>query len=308
MRALPPTGLAVGGAGAPDASGAPDSAQLRLFQEDMFEGIARLPDGSVDLIVADPPYGLGKDYGNDSDLLSGQAYLDWSERWMDAVVPKLAPKGTLYLFCTWQYSPELFVMLKRRLTMINEIIWDRRVPSMGGTTRKFSSVHDNIGFFARARDYYFDLDPVRIPYDPETKKARSRPRFEGKKWLEVGYNPKDLWSVSRIHRQDPERANHPTQKPLEIVERMVLSSCPPGGLVLDPFAGSGTTAVACLRHGRRFAGYEINPEYVQVACGRVSAAAAALAVTNAAAEPAATPTLAAANDDVSPAPRPHLIP
>jgi len=283
-------------------------ASAYLFEEDVLEGIRRLPDGSVDLIVADPPYGLGKDYGNDSDLLSGQEYLDWSERWMNAVVPKLAPKGTLYLFCTWQYSPELFVMLKRRLTMINEIIWDRRVPSMGGTTRKFSSVHDNIGFFARARDYYFDLDPVRIPYDPETKKARSRPRFEGKKWLEVGYNPKDLWSVSRIHRQDPERANHPTQKPLEIVERMVLSSCPPGGLVLDPFAGSGTTAVACLRHGRRFAGFEINPEYVQVACDRVSAAAAALAVTNAAAEPAATPTLAAANDDVSPAPRPHLIP
>ncbi|WP_373378128.1 site-specific DNA-methyltransferase [Cupriavidus nantongensis] len=309
MRALPPTGLAVGGAGAPDASGAPDSAPLRLFQEDMFAGIARLPDGSVDLIVADPPYGLGKDYGNDSDLLSGQAYLDWSERWMDAVVPKLAPRGTLYLFCTWQYSPELFVMLKRRLTMINEIIWDRRVPSMGGTTRKFSSVHDNIGFFARARDYYFDLDPVRIPYDPETKKARSRPRFEGKKWLEVGYNPKDLWSVSRIHRQDPERANHPTQKPLEIVERMVLSSCPPGGLVLDPFAGSGTTAVACLRHGRRFVGYEINPEYVQVACGRVAAAAEAMpALEPDGAASLATPTLAAANDDVSPATRPHLIP
>src|SRR5262249_13429956 len=156
---------------------------------DMLEGLARIPDGSIDLVVADPPYGLGKDYGNDSDRLSGQAYLDWSVRWMDAVVPKISPRGSLYLFCTWQYSPELFVMLKQRMTMINEIIWDRRVPSMGGTTRKFSSVHDNIGFFARQRDYYFDLDPVRIPYDAETKKARSRPRFEGKKWLEVGYNP-----------------------------------------------------------------------------------------------------------------------
>ncbi|CAG9171656.1 Modification methylase RsrI [Cupriavidus laharis] len=304
MRALPPSvpaELALGGAS--DLPGAPDAPTLQLFQEDMFEGIARLPDGSVDLVVADPPYGLGKDYGNDSDLLSGQAYLEWSERWMDAVCPKLAPKGTLYLFCTWQYSPELFVMLKRRLTMINEIIWDRRVPSMGGTTRKFSSVHDNIGFFARARDYYFDLDPVRIPYDPETKKARSRPRFEGKKWLEVGYNPKDLWSISRIHRQDPERANHPTQKPLEIVERMVLSSCPPGGLVLDPFAGSGTTAVACLRHGRRFVGFEINPEYVEVARGRVDAAvqlARSVADRN--------PTSAAANDEESSAQLPHLIP
>lgn len=275
-----------------------DTADLRLHQEDMLEGLARIPDGSIDLVVADPPYGLGKDYGNDSDRLSGQAYLDWSVRWMDAVVPKIAPRGSLYLFCTWQYSPELFVMLKQRMTMINEIIWDRRVPSMGGTTRKFSSVHDNIGFFARQRDYYFDLDPVRIPYDAETKKARSRPRFEGKKWLEVGYNPKDLWSVPRIHRQDPERAAHPTQKPLEIVERMVLSSCPPGGLVLDPFAGSGTTAVACLRHGRRFVGFEINPTYIEVARQRVGATQPALAAPAAPAGMATTNDIPAANDEL----------
>nr|WP_244214526.1 site-specific DNA-methyltransferase [Cupriavidus plantarum] len=278
----------------------------------MLEGLARIPDGSIDLVVADPPYGLGKDYGNDSDLLSGQAYLDWSVRWMDALIPKIAPRGSLYLFCTWQYSPELFVMLKQRMTMINEIIWDRRVPSMGGTTRKYSSVHDNIGFFARQRDYYFDLDPVRIPYDAETKKARSRPRFEGKKWLEVGYNPKDLWSVPRIHRQDPERADHPTQKPLEIVERMVLASCPPGGIVLDPFSGSGTTAVACLRHGRRFVGFEINATYIDVARQRVTATQPALAeiadsaeTASAAADAAqgaqadASNTTDAANDDVA---------
>ncbi|WP_454764504.1 DNA-methyltransferase [Cupriavidus campinensis] len=273
-----------------------DSPALRLYQEDVLEGIAKIPDGAIDLVVADPPYGLGKDYGNDSDRLSGQAYLEWSERWMNAIVPKIAPRGSLYLFCTWQYSPELFVMLKQRLTMINEIIWDRRVPSMGGTTRKYSSVHDNIGFFARQRDYYFDLDPVRIPYDAETKKARSRPRFEGKKWLEVGYNPKDLWSVSRIHRQDPERADHPTQKPLEIVERMVLSSCPPGGLVLDPFTGSGTTAVACVRHGRRFVGFEMNPEYANLVRQRVEAAMPLVTPAVADPVPAAVP---AANDDAA---------
>jgi len=273
-----------------------DSSALRLYQEDVLEGISKIPDGSIDLVVADPPYGLGKDYGNDSDRLSGQAYLEWSERWMDAIVPKIAPRGSLYLFCTWQYSPELFVMLKQRLTMINEIIWDRRVPSMGGTTRKFSSVHDNIGFFARQRDYYFDLDPVRIPYDAETKKARSRPRFEGKKWLEVGYNPKDLWSVSRIHRQDPERADHPTQKPLEIVERMVLSSCPPGGLVLDPFTGSGTTAVACVRHGRRFVGYEMNPEYAELVRQRVEAA---IPLVTPAVPDSAQSAAPAANDDAA---------
>jgi site-specific DNA-methyltransferase (adenine-specific) len=147
------------------------------------------------------------------------------------------------------------------MLMVNEIIWDRKVPSMGGSTRKFSSVHDTIGLFAKSRDYYFDVDSVRIPYDPETKRARTRSIFVGKKWLEVGYNPKDLWSVTRLHRQDPERADHPTQKPLEIIERMVLASSPPEGMVLDPFMGSGTTAVAAVKHGRRFAGFEINPEY-----------------------------------------------
>src|SRR5262249_21219713 len=145
------------------------------------------------------------------------------------------PTASLYVFLSWQHSPEVFSLLKTRMSMINEIIWDRRVPSMGGSTRKFSSVHDNIGLFAISKDYYFDLDSVRIPYDAETKTARTRFIFVGKKWLEVGYNPKDLWSVPRIHAQDPEREEHPTQKPLEIVERMVLASSPPGGLVLDPF-------------------------------------------------------------------------
>jgi hypothetical protein len=113
------------------------------------------------------------------------------------------------------------VFLKRRLTMVNEIVWDRRVPSMGGTVRRYTSVHDNIGYFAVSKDYFFDLDPIRIPYDAVTKKARSRKLFEGSKWLELGYNPKDVWSVSRLHRQHAERVDHPTQKPLEIIERMV---------------------------------------------------------------------------------------
>lgn len=247
-------------------------AGIRLLNRDFLTEAASLPDASIDLIVADPPYGLGKDYGNDSDMRSGEEFLVWTRQWLELAVPKLKPTGSLYIFCTWQYAPEIFCFLKTKLTMVNEIIWDRRVPSMGGTTRRFTSVHDNIGYFAVSRDYYFDLDPVRIPYDAATKKARSRKLFEGSKWLELGYNPKDVWSVSRLHRQHAERVDHPTQKPLEIVERMVLASCPPGGRVLDPFMGSGTTAVACARHGREFVGYEINESYCAIARERVSAA------------------------------------
>jgi len=283
MPATAPVGDGADVAEAPQGAQPPAAALptvpdgIRLFNRDFLTDAANLPDASIDLIVADPPYGLGKDYGNDSDMRSGEDFLGWTREWLDLAIPKLKPTGSLYVFCTWQYAPEIFVYLKSKLTMINEIVWDRRVPSMGGTTRRFTSVHDNIGFFAVSKDYYFDLDPVRIPYDAATKKARSRKLFEGSKWLELGYNPKDVWSVSRLHRQHAERVDHPTQKPLEIVERMVLASCPPGGRVLDPFMGSGTTAVACARQRREFVGYEINESYCAIARERVSAAAEATA-------------------------------
>ena len=240
-----------------------------LYNEDFLAGAGRVADGSVDLVIADPPYGLGKDYGNDSDKLQPGAFLEWTAEWVDAVLPKLKETGSLYIFTTWRYSPEIFAFLKTRMVMVNEIIWDRKVPSMGGTTRRFSSVHDTIGFFAKAGNYYFDLDAVRIPYDAVTKKARTRERFVGKKWLEVGCNPKDVWRVSRLHRQHREREAHPTQKPLEIIERMVKSSCPEQGLVLDPFAGSGTTVAACCQNGRQCVAYEISSEYCELIARRI---------------------------------------
>lgn len=247
-----------------------------LYNEDFLAGACRVPDGSVDLVIADPPYSLGKDYGNDSDRKPPAEFLEWTQAWLDAVIPKIKATGSLYIFTTWRFAPEIFSYLKTRMAMVNEIIWDRKVPSMGGSTRRFSSVHDTIGFFAKTRDYYFDLDAVRIPYDAETKKARTRSIFVGKKWLEVGYNPKDVWSVSRLHRLHHEREDHPTQKPLEIIERMVLSSCPEKGLILDPFAGSGTTVAASLKHNRRCIAFEISSDYCGLIRDRISRQSAQL--------------------------------
>lgn len=241
----------------------------KIIVADSIKAMKKLPEESVDLIVADPPYALGKDFGNSSDNMSPEDFMIWTKEWTDAAIRLLKPTGSLFIFCTWQYSPEIFTLLKQNLIMVNEIIWDRRVPSMGGTTRRFTSVHDNIGFFAKTSKYFFDIDPVRIPYDEETKKARSRSIFVGSKWLEVGFNPKDLWSVSRLHRLHSEREDHPTQKPLEIIERIVLSSSPPNGVVLDPFVGTGTTIEACVRHGRNYIGYDLNSKYVEISKARI---------------------------------------
>ena len=245
-----------------------------IYNEDFLSGVDCVQDGSVDLVIADPPYCLGKDYGNASDMMQPDEFLEWTQAWVDVVIPKLKESGSLYIFTTWRFSPEIFSFLKTRMTMANEIIWDRKVPSMGGTTRRFSSVHDTIGFFVKSKKYFFDIDAVRIPYDAETKKARTRSIFVGKKWLEVGYNPKDVWSVSRLHRLHREREDHPTQKPLEIIERMVKSSCPEGGVVLDPFAGSGTTVEACYKNGRQCIAFEISPYYCQLMRQRIARLAA----------------------------------
>jgi site-specific DNA-methyltransferase (adenine-specific) len=237
---------------------------FELYNEDYLTGVNRIADNSIDVIIADPPYGLGKDYGNDSDKRKSKELVKWTEEWLSLSLPKLKETGSLYIFATWQNSPEIFCFLKQHLIMKNEIIWDRRVPSMGGSTRSYSSVHDNIGFFVKNKNYYFDLDSIRVPYDEETKKARSRSIFVGKKWLEMGYNPKDIWSISRLHRIHSERENHPTQKPLEVIERMIKASCPENGIVLDPFAGSGSTLEAANRNNRRAIGFEINPDYCEI--------------------------------------------
>ena len=97
----------------------------RILNEDALEGISKISDGSLDLIVADPPYCLGKDYGNDSDKLDPEKYLEWSKQWIDAVIPKLKSIGSFYIFLTWRFSPEIFCYIKKKLIMLNEIIWDR---------------------------------------------------------------------------------------------------------------------------------------------------------------------------------------
>ena len=108
------------------------SLLIRVLNEDAIKGIARLPDASVDLVVADPPYGLGKDYGNDSDKLDPEEYLAWSKLWIDAVIPKLKPAGSFYIFLTWRYSPEIFCYLKKKLIMVNEIILGQKSSEHGG--------------------------------------------------------------------------------------------------------------------------------------------------------------------------------
>ena len=128
-----------------------------------------------------------------------------------------------------------------------------------GKTKGFSPRHDDILVFNKGKNFTFNLDDIRVPQ----KFYRERNNMRGA-------NPGDVWQFSHVHYSNPNRQNHPTQKPEGIIERIVLASSNKGDIVLDPFSGSGTTLRVCQQLGRKAIGFELNPEYVAMTEQRLS--------------------------------------
>lgn len=206
---------------------------------------------SVDLIIADPPYNLGKDYGNNHDIRGFEEYLSFSKTWLKESHRVLKSDGTIYVFMGFRFISYLYDILDRDLGMFfNSWITWHYTQGMG-RTKGFSPRHEDILMFTKTRDFYFNLDSVRIPQ----KYYRERNNM-------AGANPGDVWTFSHVHYSNPEREDHPTQKPEALISRMMLASTKEGDLVLDPFCGCGTTARVCQVLNRRCLGIELNPEFV----------------------------------------------
>jgi len=220
---------------------------------DSLVEMKKLPTASVDLVIADPPYNLGKDYGNNHDIKGFDEYLDFSKQWLTEAHRLLKPTGTLYVFMGFRFISYLYDIVDRELSMFfnSWIVWHY---TQGiGKTRGFSPRHDDILMFTKSPDYVFNLDNVRIPQ----KYYRERNNMRGA-------NPGDVWEFSHVHYCNENRQNHPTQKPEGLIERMVLASTHPEAVVLDPFSGSGTTLRVCQQLERRGIGMELNPDYVDM--------------------------------------------
>jgi DNA modification methylase len=220
--------------------------------------LAKLETATFDLIIADPPYNLGKDYGNNHDRRGFDNYLEFSRQWLQQVDRLLTPQGTIYVFMGFRFIAYLYDLLERdRGLFFNSwIVWHY---TQGiGKTRGFSPRHDDVLMFTKTKDFIFNLDAVRVPQ----KYYRDRNNMRGA-------NPGDVWDFSHVHYCHQNRQNHPTQKPEGLIERMVLASSHPQSRVLDPFLGSGTTLRVCQQLGRSAVGIEINPAYVQMAHDRL---------------------------------------
>lgn len=223
---------------------------------DLFKSFA---DESVDLIVADPPYNLGKDYGNNHDLKGFDEYIKFTREWLWQAKRVLKPNGTIYVFMGVRFISYLYDILDRELKLFfnSWIVWNY---TQGlGKTKGFSPRHDDILVFNKGKTFVFNLDDIRVPQ----KYYRDRNNMRGA-------NPGDVWQFSHVHYSNPNRQDHPTQKPEGIIERIVLASSNKGDLVLDPFSGSGTTLRVCQQLDRNAIGFELNPEYISQTHQRLS--------------------------------------
>ena len=230
----------------------------RLIVGDALEVLPRIPSASVHLVCADPPYNLGKDYGETIDSKNWDEYEQFTYQWLTECRRILSDDGSIYVFMGVRFISKLFTMLEAMEFLFNGwITWHYTQGT--GRTIGFSPRHEDILYFTKSSNYTFNLDTIRIPQ----KYYRERNNMRGA-------NPGDVWKFSHVHYSNPERENHPTQKPEAIIERIIRASSSENDIVLDPFVGSGTTARVAQVLNRRYIGIDINPEYIEMSKKRLA--------------------------------------
>lgn len=251
-----------------------------LFQGDSLRWLRSLPDGCVDMVFADPPYGIGKaswDVFPDED-----AYLAWCDRWAAEVARVLSPSGTCYICGFSEILADVKFAVRRHFKACRWLVWHYRNKANLGTD--WGRSHESILHFRKAASTALNIDDIRIPYGAHTLKypartqaetsafAKSAPQNNGA-WTPnpLGAKPKDVFDIPTTCNGMGEKTPHPTQKPEELLRKLVLASSKPGDWILDPFSGSGTTLVAAKQLGRRWLGCDLSAEYNAWAAQRLRA-------------------------------------
>ena len=236
----------------------------RTLLGDSLELLPLLPRGFADLLIADPPYNLSKDYnGSRWRRMDADAYAAYTEAWLTAALPCLKETATVYVCCDWRSSLVIAPLLEKHLKVQNRITWQREKGR--GARRNWKNSLEDIWFATVSRDYVFHpeavmqrrrvLAPYREGGQPkdweQTAEGKFRDSYPSNFWDDLSV---PFWSM-------PENTPHPAQKPEKLMAKLILASSDPGGVVLDPFLGSGTSAVAAKKLGRHFVGIEREAQY-----------------------------------------------
>ncbi|RKZ42448.1 MAG: site-specific DNA-methyltransferase [Gammaproteobacteria bacterium] len=233
--------------------------EQKIIQGDAMTLLKEIPSESIDVIIADPPYNLGKNYGNNHDFKEFDDYISFSKTWLGEAKRILKSTGTIYVFMGVRFISYIYDILEVKLKLVfnSWICWHY---TQGiGKTKGLSPRHDDILMFTKSNHFKFNLDSIRVPQ----KFYRSRNNMRGA-------NPGDVWKFSHVHYCNENRQKHPTQKPEGLIERMILASSDKGEQIFDPFSGSGTTVRVCQQLERNATGFELNPDYVRMTKERLA--------------------------------------
>jgi site-specific DNA-methyltransferase (adenine-specific) len=251
-----------------------------LWRADVLELLGSLEAGSVDLVVADPPYAIAKESWDEFE--SVEAYVGWCDVWLEQVERVLAPDGSAYV-CGFS---EILADVKARSASrfgggCRWLVWHYRNKANLGSD--WGRSHESILHLRKARTHRLNVDEVRVPYNNHTKRypervqAVSSQYSHGKRrdrWKPhpLGAKPRDVIEIPVLCNGTSEKTPHTTQKPEELIRRFIAGSSGDDALVVDPFAGSGTTAVVAERLGRRWIAGDADARYVHLARQRLESA------------------------------------
>ncbi len=259
----------------------------QILHGDCIEQLNAGEPEQVDLVFADPPFNIGYLYHGYDDQKDVNEYVDWSEKWMRAVHRALKPSGSFFLAIGDEFAADLCHVARRKIgfNMRNWIIWHYTFGQQ--TKRMFAKSHTHILYFTKSKEgFTFNADDVRVASARQTtygdKRANSKGKLPDDTWFlrpqeaqaaDVGlFNQNsDVWNESRVCGTFKERQGwHGCQMPMGVLNRIIKATSNPGDIVLDPFSGSGTTAVAASALGRRYVGIDQSAEYVEHARKRLN--------------------------------------
>ena len=241
---------------------------------DCIETLRDMQEKTVDLVFADPPYNLGKDFGNDSDSWNNrQEYLKWCYTWIDECFRVLKDDGTFYLMNSTQNIPFISIYLQEHYYIINDIVWSYDSSGVQ-SKKKFGSLYEPILMAAKNEKakYTFNREDIMV----EAKTGAKRRLIDYRKNPPQPYHtkkvPGNVWEFPRVRFRMDEYENHPSQKPEALLERVILASSNEGEIVLDPFGGSFTTSSVAVRLRRKAVSMDINKEYFKIGIRRTGIA------------------------------------
>jgi site-specific DNA-methyltransferase (adenine-specific) len=241
----------------------------KIIQGDCLELFKDIPDNSVDMTFADPPFNLKKKYTSYTDSLEFQEYLNWCEQWISEMVRVTKPTGSIFLHNIPKWLTYYATFLNKFAHFKHWISWDAPTAPMG---KSLQPAHYGILFYGKElKDT--KIYELRHPHKRDRKQGYLLKDYGGKKDKLHPFGPlvSDVWTDIHRIKHNKKRDPHPCQLPIHLLDRLILLSTDENDIILDPFSGTGTTAISAKRLGRRYIGFELDKEYVDISKKKLEA-------------------------------------